>query len=265
MLHQKRSEPSERVQSLRRVGRRNALRRLALVPTAAAVAAFLPTGGSAAAFDLPFPIPGSGSDSGDNSPLPTLPPGTRIPTLHFGGKSGQGGVTISNDGITLPNGQLLPAPQLDAPVPLYAEVIPGTLYRSSQPSPAGFAWLKANGIHTIVDLRDEHDDAPVVGSLGFRKYVYMPIVDNTPPTNDQAEQFLALVRDRSTWPILVHCNYGVGRAGTMSVLTRYAVQGMSLEDAYASSVLFGGGPFPQAVWLAEWAQTHAPGDHPIPA
>jgi protein tyrosine phosphatase (PTP) superfamily phosphohydrolase (DUF442 family) len=264
MLHQKRSEPSDRVQDTRRIGRRVALRRLALVPTAAAMAAFLPTGVSAAAFDLsdlPIPIPGSGG--GDDSPLPTLPAGVRIPNLHFGGKNGRGGVDISNNGVTLPGGQQLPMPQLDAPVPLYGEVLPGTLYRSSQPSAAGFGWLKSNGIKTIVNLRQEYDDAPVVAPLGFGKYVYMPIVDNTPPTNEQAEQFLALVTDRSTWPILVHCNLGIGRAGTMSVLTRYAVQGMPFADAYASSALFAGGPFPQAAWLAEWAQTHAPGDHPI--
>lgn len=267
MLHPKRSEPSARARdACRIISRRDALSRLALVPAAAAMAAFLPTGSSAAAFDLgnlPIPIPGS-SGGGDGSPLPTLPPGVRIPDLHFGGKNGRGGVTVSNNSVILPSGQQLPMPQLDAPVPLYGEVLPGTLYRSSQPSAAGFGWLKANGINTIVDLRDEHDDGPVVGPLGFGKYVYMPIVDNTPPTNDQAEQFLALVTDRSNWPILVHCNYGVGRAGAMSVLTRYAVQGMPFDDAYASSVLFGGGPLPQAVWLAEWAQAHAPGDHPIP-
>ena len=264
MLHQKRSEPSDRVRITRRIGRRDALRWLALVPTAAAMAAFLPTGVAAAAFDLgdlPIPIPGSGG--GDGS-LPTLPAGVKIPNLHFGGKNGKGGVTISQDGLTLPTGQQLPMPQLDAPVPLYGEVLPGTLYRSAQPSAEGFSWLKSNGIKTIVDLRQEHDDAPVVGPLGFGKYVYMPIVDNTPPSNDQAEQFLALVTDRGNWPILVHCNLGIGRAGTMSVLTRYAVQGMPFTDAYASSALFAGGPFPQAAWLAEWASTHAPGDHPIP-
>src|SRR5215212_900674 len=266
MLHRERREPSDRFHDACRIGRRDALRRLALVPAAAAMAAFLPTGLAAAAFDLgdlPIPIPGSGG--GDDSPLPTLPAGVRIPNLHFGGKNGKGGVTVSNGGITLPTGKQLPLPQLDAPVPLYGEVLPGTLYRSSQPSSAGFAWLKSNGINTIVDLRQEHDDAPTVEPLGFGKYVYMPIVDNTPPTNQQAEQFLALVTDRSNWPILVHCNLGIGRAGTMSVLTRYAVQGMSFEDAYASSLLFGGGPLPQAVWLDRWARTHAPGDHPIPS
>jgi len=264
MLPQKRSEPSDRGQHARRIDRRDALRRLALVPTAAAMAAFLPAGASAAAFDLgdlPIPVPGSG---GGDSPLPTLPAGVRIPDLHFGGKNGRGGVTISNNGVTLPGGRQLSMPQLDAPVPLYGEVLPGTLYRSAQPSAAGFRWLKSNGITTIVNLRQEHDDASVVGTLGFGKYVYLPIVDNTPPTNEQAEQFLALVTDRRNWPILVHCNLGIGRAGTMSVLTRYAVQGMPFEDAYASSVLFAGGPFPQVAWLAEWAQTHAPGDHPIP-
>src|SRR5260370_1184814 len=119
MLHDKRNEPSGRVHISRRLSRRDALRRLALVPTAAAMAAFLPTGLSAAAIDLGnLPIPGAGSDSGDSSPLPTLPPGIHIPTLNFGGKNGQGGITISSENVTLPNGRQLPMPQLDAPVQL---------------------------------------------------------------------------------------------------------------------------------------------------
>lgn len=265
MLQHERSEQSDRVPGRPRFGRRDALRRLALVPLAAATAALLPTGRSAAAFDLgDLPIPVPGRDGEDGSGQPTLPAGIRIPDLEVGGKNGRGGVRISNHGLSLPGGQELPLPRLDAPVPLFGEVLPGTLYRSAQPSAAGFRWLKANGIKTIVNLRQEHDDAPVVGPLGFERYVYLPIVDNTPPTNEQAEQFLALVTDRSTWPILVHCNLGIGRAGTMAVLARYAVQGMSLDDAYATSVLFAGGPLPQAAWLAEWARTHAPGDHPIP-
>jgi protein tyrosine phosphatase (PTP) superfamily phosphohydrolase (DUF442 family) len=234
-----------------------------VLPAAAALAALVPTGRSAAAFDLgdlPIPIPGGGGDGS----LPQLPAGVQIPEVHVPGKNGRPGLTVSSGGVTLPSGQQLPLPQLESPVPLYGEVLPGTLYRSAQPTDAGFGWLKANGIKTIVDLRDEHDDAPIVRRLGFDKYVYMPIVDNTPPSNDQAEQFLALVTDRGNWPILVHCNLGIGRAGAMSVLTRYAVQGMSFEDAYASSVLFGGGPLPQALWLAAWADSHAPGDHPIP-
>jgi hypothetical protein len=263
MLHQKRSEPSERAQDARRIGRRDALLRLALVPAAATMAVFLPSGASAAAFDLgdlPIPIPGAGGGGS----LPSLPAGVHIPDLNFGGKDGQGGISISESGVTLPSGTTMAMPQLDAPVPLYGEVIPGTLYRSSQPSDEAFGWLKSNGIKTVVDLRAEHDDTPVVYRLGFGKYVYMPIVDNTPPSNSQAEQFLSLVTNRDNWPILVHCNLGIGRAGTMSVLTRYSVQGMSFQDAYASSALFGGGPFPQAAWLAKWAATHPPGDHPIP-
>ena len=263
MLHQGPGGSVERARDAHRIGRRDALIRLALVPAAAGVAALFPTGRSAAAFDLgdlPIPIPGGGGSGS----LPQIPAGVHIPEIHFGGKKGKGGVTISQDGVTLPTGQQLPMPQLDAPVPLYGEVLPGTLYRSSQPSDAAFGWLKSIGIKTIVDLRDEHDDAPVVADLGFDRYVYMPIVDNTPPSNAQAEQFLALVTDRGSWPILVHCNLGIGRAGAMSVLTRYAVQGMPFSDAYASSMLFGGGPLPQALWLSRWAATHPPGDHPIP-
>ena len=103
---------------------------------------------------------------------PNFPLRVHIPNVRLGGKDGQGGVSISESGVTLPTGRQLPLPQASTRrFPCMARYRRTCSTGSSQPSDAGFAWLKSNGIKTIVDLRDEHDDAHVVSQIGFGKYV----------------------------------------------------------------------------------------------
>ncbi|MFN8523755.1 MAG: tyrosine-protein phosphatase [Chloroflexota bacterium] len=162
-------------------------------------------------------------------------------------------------------GGLVGKPNQGGPVPLYAPVIPGVLYRSAQPSVASYPWLRDQGIKSVVNLRLEHDDdAGQLAASGIDRYLRIPIRDFSPPTDAQADQFLAFVNDQQNWPILVHCNLGVGRAGTMSVLARYALQGVPIKDAYMESLIFGGGPWAQLSWLERWAKGHAPGSYNTP-
>ena len=211
---------------------------------------------------LPFPIPKGGDGGGLPFPIPKGGNGGLPFPIPKGG--GEGGLPIKLPKIKLPDLDKASLPQLGAPVKMFGEVKKGILYRSSQPSPEGFAWLHSLGIESVVNLRAESDDnADELAAIGIKHYLHIPIEDNHPPTNEQAEQFLAYVHDSSNWPILVHCNMGIGRSGTMSVLTRYAVDGVLLDDAFSESVLFGGGPWPQLTWLQGWAQSHPPGDHPL--
>lgn len=150
------------------------------------------------------------------------------------------------------------------PLGMFGEVIPGVLYRSAQPTPDGFALARSRGIKSVVDLRKEHeDDINALSRAGIERYVYLPIEDLHPPTDTEAETFLAFVSERSNWPILVHCNMGIMRSGTMSVLSRYAIDGVPMETAFAESIAYGGGPWAQFLWLEQWSLAHAPGDHPI--
>ena len=112
--------------------------------------------------------------------------------------------------------------------------------------------------------RDEvGDDAKLPGfnGLGFN-YLHLPIADGHPPTEQQAEQFLAFVTNEANQPVHIHCRGGIGRAGVMIALYRYAVQGWSLDLAIQESRLFKGGISSlQEEWLKSWASRQALGSY----
>jgi protein tyrosine phosphatase (PTP) superfamily phosphohydrolase (DUF442 family) len=161
----------------------------------------------------------------------------------------------------------------DAPVAYgfwsFAIPVNGVLSRSGQPLIGEFEWLKESGWKGVVNLRvdgerDEvGDDAKIPGfnELGLN-YLHIPLVDGHPPTNTQAEQFLAFVTNPINQPIHVHCRGGIGRAGTMTVLYRYAVEGWPLNRAIEESRPFKGGISElQKTWLEKWASEFRPGSY----
>ncbi|MFN2528963.1 MAG: protein-tyrosine phosphatase family protein [Candidatus Baltobacteraceae bacterium] len=110
------------------------------------------------------------------------------------------------------------------------------LARGADPNPAGFRWLaQAAQIKTIVNLRaEDNSEAALAPSLGFIP-VQIPVVDNAPPSQEQAMQFLQLCAEDSTHPIFLHCQSGHGRTSTFCCLVRLA-QGWKLDDAIDESV-----------------------------
>jgi protein-tyrosine phosphatase len=128
-------------------------------------------------------------------------------------------------------------------------------------------------MRSIVCLRTEHDNgAEKMRALGFQ-YLYLPIGDDRAPTDEQARAFLEFVRDRAHWPVLVHCELGMGRAGTMAALARYAIDGWSMSAALREARsyrtlglrLFGR----QRRGLNRWKDRFPPGEYhpsrPLPA
>ena len=102
----------------------------------------------------------------------------------------------------------------------YALLEPG-LHRGAQPiDPFEYRWLARLGVKRIVNLRAEAIGSDEVNSKGEGafQFVRVPIVDDTAPTTAQADQFVALVRDKV--PMFWHCHHGHGRTSTMSVLAR---------------------------------------------
>ena len=103
------------------------------------------------------------------------------------------------------------------------------LYRSAQPSAAGMAKLKELGIKTVLNLRSFHSDRQKLGKLGLGyERIYMKAWH---PEEKEIIRFLRLVTDESKGPILVHCQHGADRTGTMCAVYRVAVQGWTKEDA----------------------------------
>jgi protein tyrosine phosphatase (PTP) superfamily phosphohydrolase (DUF442 family) len=104
-----------------------------------------------------------------------------------------------------------------------------TLYRSAQPSAEGMKNLKAIGIETIVNLRSFHSDRDKIGDTGSAyEHIYMKAWH---PEEEETVRFLQIVTNPKRSPVLVHCQHGADRTGTMCALYRLAVQGWSKEEA----------------------------------
>jgi protein tyrosine/serine phosphatase len=114
-------------------------------------------------------------------------------------------------------------------------VVSENLYRSAQPMYSyEYQWLKkVLGLQTIINLREElnHDKSMINGlNLGIET-ITIPVIDHKAPTVEQAEKFMALVRNREpNAPLLFHCEHGHGRTSTFSVLAKMAL-GQTLEQA----------------------------------
>lgn len=124
-----------------------------------------------------------------------------------------------------------------ASIPLFERVAPG-LYRGGQPTLAGLGFLKWRGIRTVVNLREELDERPLVEKLGF-KYVHIPL-DVGEPVSDQARQkFFDVVNDPANQPVFVHCRRGADRTGVMIGFYRIAVEGWDAGRAYKEARMLG--------------------------
>jgi protein tyrosine/serine phosphatase len=125
-----------------------------------------------------------------------------------------------------------------------------TLYRSAQPSAGGMRNIKAMGIETVVNLRSFHSDREEIGDTGLAyKHIYMKAWH---PEEDDAVRFLQIVTNPKRTPVLVHCQHGADRTGTMCAIYRVAVQGWSKEEA-AKEMALGGFGF-HGIWdnLIHW-------------
>ncbi|MEW6350198.1 MAG: dual specificity protein phosphatase family protein [Thermodesulfobacteriota bacterium] len=124
------------------------------------------------------------------------------------------------------------------------------LYRSAQPRALGMRNLKAMGIETIVNLRSFHSDRDEIGRAGLGyEHIYMKAWH---PERKEAVRFLQIVTNPKRVPVLVHCQHGADRTGTMCALYRIAVQGWTKEEAIREMTQ-GGFGF-HAVWtnLPTW-------------
>lgn len=104
-----------------------------------------------------------------------------------------------------------------------------TLYRSAQPTADGFRNLKQMGIKTVLNLRAFHSDRDEMGDTGIRgEHIYMKTWH---PEREDVVNFLRIVTDPQRATVLVHCQHGADRTGTMCAIYRVAVQSWTKEEA----------------------------------
>jgi protein tyrosine/serine phosphatase len=118
------------------------------------------------------------------------------------------------------------------------------LYRCAQPSAEGFRNLGPLGIKTVVSLRAFHSDRTLLGDTAV---AYERIdMKSWHPEEEDVVRFLRIVNDPKRVPVLVHCQHGADRTGTMCAMYRIAVQGWSKDDALRE--MTGGGFGFHEVW-----------------
>ncbi|HKC62379.1 MAG TPA: tyrosine-protein phosphatase [Pyrinomonadaceae bacterium] len=106
-------------------------------------------------------------------------------------------------------------------------------FRGAQPKEEDFKDLKAIGVQTVIDLRDDpvSYEKSAVEALGMR-YVNIPMSDSSYPKEEQIQQFLKLVDDPATGKFYVHCAGGRHRTGVMGAVYRYNYYHWNFDQVY---------------------------------
>ena len=119
------------------------------------------------------------------------------------------------------------------------------LYRSAQPSAEGVRNLKDLGVKTIISLRAFHSDRDEIGDTGLGyEHLFMKTWS---PEREDVIRFLKTAIDSSRQPVLVHCQHGADRTGSMLAVYRVVVEGWSMKAA-AQEMTEGGYGFHE-VWV----------------
>ena len=128
-----------------------------------------------------------------------------------------------------------------------------SLYRSAQPSRAGFVILESRPslasedrpINTVVSLRAFNDDSWLVATSSGLQLEGISF-KTWHPEDEDVIKFLRIATTPALQPVLVHCRHGSDRTGTMVAIHRIVVEGWTKAQATDEMVNGGFGFHP--VW-----------------
>lgn len=125
-----------------------------------------------------------------------------------------------------------PAQTYDGPGTAYPEnfhKVNDDIYRSAQPDADEFASLSAfEGIRSVLNLREEHDDEDEIGTLDIRRFDIHLAAGSI--TEDDLIRILQTVKNAPK-PILIHCRRGSDRTGAAVAACRIVFEGWPVEEA----------------------------------
>src|SRR6476469_4814170 len=128
-----------------------------------------------------------------------------------------------------------------------------------QPRLEHFAQLKAEGVRTVLNLRQpgEHraaEEQDAVQKAGL-KYFNIP-VEYQHPVPEQVDEFLKITDDPANRPMFIHCTAAI-RVGAFWMIRRVLRDGWKIEDAQAEAEKVGLRESPHWVEFArKYIETH---------
>jgi uncharacterized protein (TIGR01244 family) len=135
------------------------------------------------------------------------------------------------------------AQQQDRGLPNFARVNE-KLYRGGQPRKNSFRMLAELGVTTIINLRDDDEnaraEAKAVKAAGLN-YFNIPLKRFGRPNDSQIERVLSLIDAEENGTVLVHCQKGEDRTGMIIALYRISREGWTDDDAIQEAKRFGMG------------------------
>ncbi len=142
--------------------------------------------------------------------------------------------------LSLVVGQMTLADSLDNP---NLHLVDQGLYRSGRPSDQGLLYMK-NTLHikTVIDLEENMDavnqEGIEVKRLGMQ-FVSMPMSALRAPVDSEVNQIENMVKDKSLYPLLIHCLRGMDRSGLIIGLYRVENDQWSPQKAYNEMLQYG--------------------------
>ena len=119
----------------------------------------------------------------------------------------------------------------------------GVLYRSGQPRGLGLEFVRLYGIRTLINLRKPDsrgtpEEKAFAAEKGLHFYNFS-IGSSREEIDQTVKRFLAIVDDKSHWPVLVHCSRGKERSGVLTAIYRIEHDHWSNEDALEETYRLG--------------------------
>lgn len=126
----------------------------------------------------------------------------------------------------------------------FGEVVEGKLYRGGQPTEAGFRFLQANGVKTVINLISESEywvaqEKQWVEEFGMRS-VHIPLSALFfTPSDEQINMIQTILNDEAQQPVFMHCAEGKDRTGLNVGIYRFKTQQWPAEEAWKEMKKFG--------------------------
>jgi uncharacterized protein (TIGR01244 family) len=117
-----------------------------------------------------------------------------------------------------------------------------SLATAAQPSEPAFGKVAASGFRSVLNLRtaaegvDIEKERRLVEQSGMR-YFHIPVVSSA-PREEQADEFIRVVRDQTHHPMLIHCA-SANRVGAFIMIYRVMEHGWNEQAALEEAVKIG--------------------------